>query len=120
VTKSCAECGSPLVSISGRLLTEAIETIKPVLKSPSLPISIRNGSPPSVRRTYSICPNCDAYGLGAELTENFYRAPARPNKPAAFTFDTAPCEEIENLVTSFQQISSERVIRDEPGDDRRR
>jgi hypothetical protein len=46
----------------------------------------------------------------------------QPNERAAFTLDTAPEDDIENLVAGFQQIidqvESGRVIRDEPGDDR--
>lgn len=72
-------------------------------------------------------------GIGVEIKENvkIVTLPverlepldaSRPNERAAFTIDTAPQEDIENLVIGFQQMidqaESGRVIRDEPGDDR--
>lgn len=64
-------CGFPLHEIDGQVLIKAIETIRPSLKSPSLPASVRAGGKPSARRQYVICPRCDAYGLGMELETAF-------------------------------------------------
>lgn len=65
------DCGFPLHGISGDVLAEAVTVTKSVLRSPSLPDTIRRGGITSPARRYLICPRCDAYGLGAELTEGF-------------------------------------------------
>lgn len=65
------DCGFPLHGISGDVLAEAVTVTKPVLRSPSLPDTIRRGGIPSPAKRYLICPRCDAYGLGAELIEGF-------------------------------------------------
>lgn len=68
---ACARCGCLLNEIEGSELDRAVRLIKPTLKSPSLPYSIRQGRSPSARRRYVICSQCDEYALGAELETGF-------------------------------------------------
>lgn len=75
MTVDCSRCGTPCIPISGRLLAIAIGTVRPSLKSPSLPASILTGKLPSARRSYLICLECDAYGLGAEFERSFLEPP---------------------------------------------
>jgi len=64
-------CGFPLYEIRGDTLAESIEQLRPSLNSPSLPRGIRLGQMPQSTRVYIICPRCDAYALGMELSDPF-------------------------------------------------
>lgn len=61
----CSICGTELVELAHETLQESIRTFKPNIKS----------IPPSVLRehrdSYAICPQCDAYALGSEMTNGF-------------------------------------------------
>lgn len=59
------------MTLDGATLREAIETVKPSLKSPSLPAAVRTGQAQIMYRPYVSCPRCDAYALGLELKVGF-------------------------------------------------
>jgi hypothetical protein len=61
----CKKCGEEIVFISYATLKEIINTLHPTLKSPDC-FQLTKG-----KDVYQICPACDAYALGQELTEGF-------------------------------------------------
>ncbi|WP_172591168.1 hypothetical protein [Shewanella xiamenensis] len=81
VGDSCKECGTPRVDISHQTLLEILE-LRPSIKS--IPESVLAKG----KDFYAICPNCDAYALGMELTTGF------------------PFTEADGSITNIQELTS--------------
>ena len=64
-------CGFELYEVAGDDMVEAFAFFQPTFRSPSLPARVREGTAPSRRRNYLICPRCDRYALGAELVKGY-------------------------------------------------
>lgn len=65
MTKKCRHCATETVYITSEVLSEIESTLRPNLRTLSkLKNTIYNA-------TYSICPCCDAYGLGMDLVVGF-------------------------------------------------
>jgi len=63
--KACSVCGFERVEISNETLQSIIETLHPGIYS--IPVTVIDKG----RDSYAICPRCDAYALGIEMTEGF-------------------------------------------------
>ena len=60
----------PLFGIRGTELKKMIALTKAVLKSVSLPSNLRTGNAiPPADGLLTICPRCDAYALGSEMSK---------------------------------------------------
>ncbi|MCU7985592.1 hypothetical protein [Shewanella sp. SW24] len=81
VGDSCKVCSTPRVDISHQTLLEILE-LRPSIKS------IQESVLAKGKDFYAICPSCDAYALGMELTTGF------------------PFTEADGNITNIQEITS--------------
>lgn len=65
VGKVCSTCGMERVEISNETLQNILNTLRPAIYS--IPASVVNKG----MDYYAVCPRCDAYALGVEMTEGF-------------------------------------------------